>query len=185
MSKTIGVVVLALAALALAASWQGVGVRPDAEVLSRVVREVEGLDALRSTLATTFSGEPDRSTFARVCQPVGAQAKRLAEENGWTVQQLAEKYRNPGHQLDAEAERIYRLMSADPKLMGLWVRTEMEGASGSRYFRRIVVEAACLACHGAKEGRPQFVKEGYPDDRAYGFQVGDLRGLYAVFVADQ
>ncbi|MFO8099786.1 MAG: hypothetical protein R6T83_09240 [Salinibacter sp.] len=32
--------------------------------------------------------------------------------------------------------------------------------------------------------RPDFVKEGYPDDRAYGFEPGDLRGIYAVFVPD-
>lgn len=47
---------------------------------------------------------------------------------------------------------------------------------------RITVDRACLACHGAKEERPAFVKENYPGDRAYGFEVGDLRGAYSVFV---
>jgi hypothetical protein len=157
-------------------------VRPDAQVLAKVVREIEGLDAMRSALAGSFSGEPDLSTFAQVCRPVGAQAMRLAEENGWVVAQLAEKYRNPGHRLDSEAEHAYRLLAEDPGLMGIWVRAELEGRSGYRYFRRIVVEATCLACHGAKEDRPQFVKDGYPEDRAYDFAMGDLRGLYSVFV---
>ena len=47
---------------------------------------------------------------------------------------------------------------------------------------RITVREACLACHGAKAERPDFVKERYPEDRACGFEVGDLRGLYSVFV---
>ncbi len=32
--------------------------------------------------------------------------------------------------------------------------------------------------------RPEFGKEGYPDDRAYVFEVGELRGIYSVFIAD-
>lgn len=157
---------------------------PDADELARAVEEIEGLNALRSSLAGAFSGRPDRATFAEVCRPVGQRAKQLAEENGWKVQQLARKYRNPSHRLDPESERVYDLMMRDTELMGLWVRTQMGGEPGTRYFRRIVVEEACLACHGAKERRPEFIVQGYPEDRAYGFEVGDLRGLYSVFIAD-
>ena len=32
-------------------------------------------------------------------------------------------------------------------------------------------------------GRPQ-TRERYPDDRAYGFRAGDLRGLYTVVLAE-
>jgi len=159
----------------------------DAGELARAVEKIEGLNALRSGLAGAFSGQPDRATFAQVCRPVGQRAKRLAEENGWVVQQLALlalKYRNPAHRLDPQAERVYGMMLENPELMGLWVDSEMEGREGVRYFRRIAVEEACLACHGAKEERPEFIEQGYPEDRAYGFEVGDLRGLYSVFIAD-
>ncbi len=179
-----GVVVCAVAAAALMEAGQEVPGRPDPQVLAKVVQEIERLDAMRSALAASFSGEPDQSTFAQVCRPVGGQARRLAEENGWRVAQLAEKYRNPAHRLDAEAERAYRLMAEDGGLMGIWVGAELDGQHGYRYFRRIVVEQACLACHGPKDDRPQFVKDGYPEDRAYDFEVGDLRGLYSVFVED-
>jgi hypothetical protein len=46
------------------------------------------------------------------------------------------------------------------------------------------VQPSCLACHGPKDERPAFVKKDYPEDRAYGFEDGDLRGIYAVFVPD-
>jgi hypothetical protein len=158
--------------------------RPGGQDLARAVKEIEALNTLRSTLAASFSGKPDQSTFAQVCKPVGAQAKRLAEENGWVVAQMAERYRNPGNKLDSEALLAYKIMEDSPKLMGMWIRTEMDGVRGDRYFRRIVVEPACLACHGAKAGRPQFVVDGYPHDHAYGFEVGDLRGVYSVFMPD-
>ncbi len=156
--------------------------RPNPEVLATVVTSVEELDALRSELAASFEGEPDASTFGRVCEPVGARTQELAEKHGWKIRQLALKNRNPSNTLDPDAELVYRMMDATPHIMGLWVRAEREGREGFRYYRRIVVEASCLACHGAKEARPAFIKEGYPDDRAYGFRAGDLRGVYSVFV---
>lgn len=174
----------ALAALTVIPTLQDRSRRADPQALATVVQEIEALDELRSSLARSFSGEPDPATFAQVCKPVGAKARQIAEERGWKVQQLALKYRNPTHQLDDEARRTYEAMAANPNLMGVWVRSEREGTTGTRYFRRIVVESACLACHGEKDRRPQFIKDGYPDDRAFGFSAGDLRGIYSVFIAD-
>jgi hypothetical protein len=64
------------------------------------------------------------------------------------------------------------------------MRTELDGRPGLRYLRQIRVDAACLARHGPKDRRPEFVEQRYPDDRAYDFDVGDLRGLYSVFIPD-
>ena len=156
--------------------------------LGHVVEEVERLTAMRSDLALAFEGEgvvADATTFQRVCKPVGVEAKRVAKTNGWMLSQLAEKYRNPGHQLDPDAAAVFRQMAGDPALLGLWRRSELHGRSGTRYFRRIEVETACLACHGPKDSRPQFIKQDYPDDRAYNFRPGDLRGVFAVFVPDE
>lgn len=159
---------------------------PPPDELGRVVREVERLDDLRSSLARSFlgsGGDVDRETFANVCQPVGKQMKGVAAENGWRMGQMALRYRNPAHRADSAARAVMDEMRRDPELMGTWRRTPgADGAEGVRYFRRITVGRACLACHGAREERPAFVKERYPEDRAYGFEVGDLRGVYSVFV---
>lgn len=167
------------------------GARDDAPYpggLAEAVIQIETLDAMRSGLAGTFGdkGVPaDESTFVEVCKPVGMKAKQISESNGWIVKQMAEKYRNPAHKLDAGGEEAYRIMDQDPDVMGLWTETEMDGKPGVRYFRRIVVEEACLACHGEKESRPEFIKEKYPEDKAYGFKAGDLRGIYSVFIPEQ
>jgi len=158
---------------------------PPEAVEHDVETAVRDLNGMRESLATTIGTDSvDQSTFARVCKPVGKRAKSIAASNGWAVQQLARKYRNPAHRLDAEADSIYAQFVHDPEQTEAWLRTVRNETSGWRYFRRITVEPTCLACHGAKEARPRFVKEGYPDDRAYGFESGDLRGLYAVFVPD-
>ena len=180
------IIVIAMIVGLATAGWPQTD-RPDPEALAKAVEAIEKLDALRSGLAATFEGKgapADQSTFKEVCKPVGAHAKQMAQDNGWTVIQMADKFRNPKHQLDAEGRQAYLQLEANSSLMGLWRRAAVDGVPGARYFRRITVESACLACHGAKAERPAFVKRGYPDDRAYDFQTGDLRGIYSVFIPD-
>jgi len=159
---------------------------PDAAWQADVEREVVSLNAMRSRLAQTITSEEtvDMGTFARVCKPVGQRARALSDSTGWVVQQIAEKYRNPANQLDSTGAEAHALFAANPDLTQRWTRVERNSTSGWRYYRRITVEPTCLACHGAKENRPDFVKQNYPDDKAYGFEAGDLRGLYAVFIPD-
>jgi hypothetical protein len=176
-----------MAAAVAVASGAAAQERPDLGGLEEAVEAVERLDAMRSRLAETFSRgdvEADRETFRKVCRPVGKEARGIASRNGWAVQQLSEKYRNPAHEPDPEAVGVLRRMAADDDLAAVVRRTSLDGVEGTRYFRRITVEPACLACHGARDERPEFVREGYPQDRAYGFEPGDLRGAYAVFVPD-
>lgn len=153
--------------------------------LADVVSEIERLNDMRSTLASSFGQEgvtADKDIFQSVCKPVGIEMKRVAKVNGWKIVQMAEKFRNPAHALDTEAREVFDIMKQDESFMGRWIKTGKSGEEGIRYFRRITVESSCLACHGEKDDRPEFVKKGYPDDRAYGFEAGDLRGVYSVFV---
>jgi hypothetical protein len=155
--------------------------------LPKAVAEIERINGLREGLAGAFGerGVPATAeTFGEVCRPVGMQAKQLAASTGWTVRQLAAKYRNPANRPDDEAARVIAAMGDDPSLLSLVMRTAEGDRPGLRYFRRIDVQEACLACHGARAARPAFVQDGYPDDRAFDFAVGDLRGVYAVFLPD-
>lgn len=156
------------------------------EDLARAVEAVERLNDLRERLAGTFLGEEgveaDAETFREVCRPVGMKAASLSRENGWDVRQMAVRYRNPAHAPDPAGRRVHRMMERHGELGGLWTRDTVDGREGVRYFRRITVRRACLACHGAEDERPAFIREKYPEDRAHGFAVGDLRGVYSVFV---
>lgn len=155
--------------------------------IARAVQEIEGIDALRSSLARTFAAggvAATDSTFAQVCKPVKGEAMRVAKETGWSIAQLAERNRNADNVLDPEARRAVHQLQRDPGLLAVTRRTTYKGVAGTRYLRRITVETSCLACHGARDTRPAFVVKNYPADKAYGFAAGDLRGVYSVFIPD-
>ena len=142
-------------------SWPGVAAPPGASstppdfVRQKVEASIASPNEMRESLAATIgTSAVDKSTFKRVynkrvCKPVSMRAKQIGATSGWTVQQLAKKYRNPAHQLDPEARRLYEEFASSPELTERWIRT---------------------------------TRNGCPEDRAYSFEPGDLRGLYAVFV---
>lgn len=170
------------------AAWADASPVTNPAELTKAIQAIEDLDQLRSGLASTLEGateEPTMQTMQEVCRPVGMQAKQLSQENGWQVKQIADKYRNPDHAPDnVEARKALAQFKRNPDLMGFWDHETIDGQPGTRYYRRINVEASCLACHGQKDQRPQFVQDKYPQDRAYDFEVGDLRGMYSVFMPD-
>ncbi len=156
--------------------------------LAKAVSEMEQLDRLRVGLASTLEGrteEPTMETMKEVCKPVGMRAAAIGRENGWQVRQVATKFRNPDHAPASAQEReVIDLFHRQPEITGLWQPASAEQGAGVNYYRRINVEPSCLACHGTKASRPGFVKDNYPDDKAFDFQVGDLRGMYAVFIPE-
>lgn len=162
--------------------------QPEPAQLAKAVQEIENLDAMRSGLADYLKDAPEpptAETMKKVCKPVGMKAMQLSKENNWQVKQVAKKYRNPAHKPDNRAAtNALSTFEQSPELMGFWEKETLNDQIGTRYYRRINVEASCLACHGLKDNRPQFVKDNYPQDLAYDFKVGDLRGVYAVFIPD-
>lgn len=150
--------------------------------LAAVTSAVEEVNDLRTTLVHALppGGKVDETTFAKVCKPVGARAQAIGQERGWAFVQMSDKFRNPKHKADAEGEAALTAFRSDAKLQGFWTTSNVGDKIQHRYFRRIVVDQPCLACHGDKDARPAFIKAKYPDDRAFGFAVGDLRGIYAV-----
>ena len=143
-----------------------------------VVEKVEEINTLRETLVKGVSGTTQVTppVFKAVCKPVGMRAKAIAKENGWKFRQASEKYRNPNHKPTAlELEAIKRF---EKESLTSFFETDKSG--NRHYFRRITVQKACLACHGPKDKRPEFIKNKFPQDKAFGFKEGDLRGIYHV-----
>jgi hypothetical protein len=165
----------------------GAGEAPvDPATLARAVDQIEQLDRLRNALASSLEGsteEPTIDTMREVCMPVGRRAMAIAQENGWTVRQVATRYRNPAHApAGAQESALLDLLASHREITGLWEPATADQAAGVNVYRRIDVEPSCLACHGSRESRPAFVKQTYAEDKAFDFRPGDLRGMYAVFI---
>ncbi|MCP9821044.1 DUF3365 domain-containing protein [Synechococcus sp. Cruz-9H2] len=160
----------------------------DSAALSKAVVAMEQLDQMRISLASTLEGrteEPTIKTMKEVCKPVGMRAVAIGKENGWQVRQVASKYRNPDHApANAQEREVIDLFSRHPEINGLWEPAVAEQGAGLNYYRRINVEPSCLACHGTKASRPAFIKDNYPDDKAFDLAVGELRGMYAVHLPE-
>lgn len=154
--------------------------QPQALDLSQVVREIESVDTLRSTLSANLnSAKEELNSDTEVCQLVAKQLDRLSCEKDWQVKQVIPKYRNPENApISSREELALKNFEKNPKLMGFWERD----SQGNRYSQRINIEASCLACHGANNNRPLFIKQNYPHDLAYDFQEGDLAGMYLVWI---
>jgi hypothetical protein len=113
---------------------------------------------------------------------VGAKAKELAAKEGVVIRQTAIKNRNPNHAANPSEARVLDQFLRTPGKTDHWDQTQMEGKTYHRYMRRIDVEDACMKCHGPKASRPEFIAKKYPDDKAFDFRVGDLRGALVVMV---
>jgi hypothetical protein len=155
--------------------------------LGKAVIEIENLTEMRSQLASYLKDSTDPvtpETFKEVCQPVGMRSQRIGKENGWKVKQIASKYRNPDHKPNLPEQIALAQFNNNPELNGFWQEDSVNGEKGLHYFRRINVEGSCLACHGAKNDRPEFIINKYTQDLAYDFKEGDLRGMYSVFIPE-
>ncbi len=119
-----------------------------------------------------------------------AQAKTAAyrSRSGVDIRRVSLRHRNAVNAPDAYErgvlESFDRLpIEARPKAEHWQVVTE-DGKETLRYLRPLVTNAMCLACHGRRETLPEAVKvalaKEYPDDRATGFEAGDVRGAISV-----
>ncbi len=151
------------------------------------VRAADEIINMRSALAQTFI-KPDteitEETFKNVCGAVFKRAKEIAEKEGFKIRHAAVKNRNPNFAAKQDEIKILEAFDMDRNLKEKWDTIEIEGKRYLRYMRPIFVEQACLACHGPKDKRPKFIVEKYPNDKAYDFKVGDLRGMIGVMVSE-
>ncbi len=139
------------------------------------LRSVRAVSLLQSDKAIT----PD--IFKEVCGPVKKKAMSIAKKEGVKIRHAAIKNRNPSHAASAEELSFHALFEKGEETE-IWDETTINKKSYKRYVRPIFVEPACLSCHGEKDKRPAFVKKKYPKDLAYGFKVGDLRGIIEVMI---
>lgn len=143
----------------------------------------EEIISMRSSLAKAFvlpGAEVNEETFKKVCGAVGKRVKEINEKGEVKIRHAATKYRNPANAATTEEAAIMERFMKEADIKEVSASFEKDGKRFSRYTRPIYVESACLACHGEKDSRPEFVKAKYPDDKAYGFKTGDLRGIISV-----
>ena len=95
----------------------------------------------------------------------------------------------------SEAEGVYVRRTTDrtrnhpvpgtvgPVFPGTEIRIIDDEGRTVEYYRPIVIKEPCLACHGTpgetiSDETMGVIREAYPNDKATGYKVGDLRGMW-------
>jgi hypothetical protein len=104
------------------------------------------------------------------------------------IRRVSLRRRNPANEPDAYERRVLesfdRLSVEARPTAEHWELVREDGREALRYLKPVVANAMCLTCHGEKAKIPTAVQallaKEYPDDRATGFSVGDVRGAVSV-----
>jgi len=162
-----------------------------AEVGPKVI--AEAFAKLSGALAEAIAKGGPASALS-VCSEQAPQiAKEVGEAHGVALRRASTKPRNPKNTADdVEKKVLAAFAEAMAKKEAPKPQTITNADGSASFFAPIVLgNPLCLQCHGApeKDIAPETlaaIQKLYPEDKATGFELGDLRGLWRVtFPADQ
>ncbi len=124
-----------------------------------------------------------------VCNEKASQITRqVSLQAGWDVGRTSLKHRNPKNAPDAWEQKVLedferrKAAGESLKTMEHYAVVEEQGKEHFRYMKAIPLFGVCVNCHGSKI-RPDLsekIYKLYPDDKARGYNPGDLRGALTV-----
>ncbi|MCK5359974.1 MAG: DUF3365 domain-containing protein [Gammaproteobacteria bacterium] len=143
---------------------------------------------LKATLQASMkaNGPVDSITVCNIDAP--NIAKKVSTDKGMKVARTSLKFRNETNQPDAWEKAVLEQFQ-QRKEKGEAVKTldfsevsDIDGKKVFRYMKAIPTGDVCLACHGENIKEPVSAKINslYPDDKATGFNKGDIRGAFTV-----
>ena len=124
-----------------------------------------------------------------VCNVVAPEiAQTASAARGWSVGRTSLKLRNPDNAPDAWELAVLRDFEArkaageDPGTLDHAEFVAVDGERTFRYMKAIGTQPVCITCHGTTIAPEVTAKLDalYPDDRARGFEVGDIRGAFSI-----
>lgn len=112
-------------------------------------------------------------------------ARKLSQKSEADVRRVSRRARNPAAAPEAWQRAVLddferRLAAGEPAAALEFFESRTDG--GARYMSAITVQPLCLHCHGS-ELAPDValrLQGAYPEDRATGYDVGDLRGAFSI-----
>lgn len=138
---------------------------------------------LKPALVSAMSEGGPVNAVSVCAEQAPAIAAGLSESSGWTVRRVSLKPRNSNTgEPDKWAQQILEefdaanAAGANPATMA-----HAETVNGEfRFMKPQPVEGVCLACHGKTIAPPvaRALARFYPDDRATGYELGDIRGAF-------
>ena len=140
----------------------------------------------RLTSAMAAGGPAAAIEVCKIAAPEVAAAASHAL--GWRIGRTSLKLRNPANAPDAWELAVLRKFEArraageDPARFDHAEFVAGDGKRTFRYMKAIGTQPVCTLCHGAHVAPEVAARLDalYPEDRARGFEVGDLRGAFSI-----
>ncbi len=111
----------------------------------------------------------------------------LSKAYNVTIKRTALKLRNPSNKANTEEFNLLHQFKSDIE-MGKKVKPIImkSGPHSNTFFAPITLKAPCMVCHGdISDDTKSLIAEHYPKDKAIGFKVGDLRGMWSIKFEDK
>ncbi len=168
---------------------QPIVVKPVPNVEDRLVRDaaVSMIDKfstqLRSELMTAMAQGGPASAIS-VCAEKAPKIAQQLNGGGWTIRRATLRPRNKDNAVGETEDHGIESFQRDTALthMALWDTDQ--GRKTYRYFKPIYIQEMCVSCHGDRASMDPAVvtalEKAYPADSAFGYKVGDLRGIFSV-----
>lgn len=115
---------------------------------------------------------------------------KVADSLGVEIRRASMKNRNPENEPKgfeiAALEHFESTWASGEEPRGY--AAEVDGKV--RYFQPIMMQPACLNCHGElggeiNENTWQIIQEKYPEDKAYGYALNQIRGMWSITFKDK
>lgn len=110
----------------------------------------------------------------------------ISEKFNCAIQRVAERNRNPANKLTTREDlTAFSIFSDAVGQKQIPSATVFDSEKVAVYYKPILLAMPdCLKCHG-KEGELDasalaIISKNYPDDKATGFSLGDLRGMWKI-----
>lgn len=154
---------------------------------ARTLVKAFGSDLKSALKPAMKSGGPVNAI--NVCNlQAGPIAKAVSAQSDWKVSRTSLKVRNVNNAPDAwelktlEQFEQRKAAGEDVKTLEHSEIITKKGESVYRYMKAIPTGGLCLKCHGSNlnDAVSGKLKTLYPDDKAIGFKLGDIRGAFSL-----
>jgi len=106
----------------------------------------------------------------------------VAKKHGLNIKRVSEKNRNPKNTPDATDKKALAELA---KQIAQNKKPQDSIVVDGRYYEPLMINEMCVVCHGKEDGiskeTKERIKKVYPDDKAVGYGIGELRGAIVVW----
>lgn len=185
--------IAALTLLPLTGFAEGSHKAEDARLPDLIKSTKEVVDPMPEKLKAVLVGEITANGAVKaidVCSvKAPAMAKAASEKTGWDIKRVSLKNRNPKGSADKWEKSAIKgfeqaLAANSDAVLEKGEIVTIKGKEYFRYAKGLKTAKECLTCHGKEESISKEIKEKlkevYPNDRATGYDLNQVRGIISV-----